>query len=87
VAQSADDGDPVGRPHAVLQDGREHRRPGAHQRAGVLGGDLVRQRKGELPVVDAHMGGEPALVASDDRQPNVRTEVLEPALTPLARHA
>ena len=61
--------------------------PGAHQRSGVLGLDLVRQRKGELPVVDPHVGGEPALVAADDRQPDVRAEVLESALAPLALHA
>ena len=49
--------------------------------------NLVRQRKGELPVVDAYVGGEPALVAADDGQPDVRTEVLEPALAPLTLHA
>ena len=61
--------------------------PGAHQRAGALRVNLVGQRKGELPVVDAYVGGEPALVAANDGQPDVRTEVLEPALAPLTLHA
>ena len=82
----ADDRDPVGRPHTVLQDRGEHGGARAHQRSGMLGLDLVRQRKGELPVVDPHVRGERTVVAAKDRQCYVRAEVLEAALAPLALH-
>jgi len=53
----------------------------------VLRVDRIRQRKGELPVVDPDVRGEPAMVAANDGQHHVRTEVLEPALAPLTLHA
>lgn len=65
----ADDRDPIGRPHTVLHDRCKHRGTRAHQRSGMLGLDLVRQRKGELPVVDSHVGGETTVVAAEDGQP------------------
>ena len=74
-------------PHTVLQDRREHCGARAHQRSGVLGFDLVRQRKGELPVADPNVGGEPTTVTADDGHFHCRAEVLETGLAPLAPHA
>src|SRR5262249_54912041 len=49
--------------------------------------DLIRQRKCELPVADSNVSRERTVVAAKDGQLDVRAEVLEAGLAPLAFHA
>ena len=53
----------------------------------MLGGDPVRDRDGELPVVRPHVRRESAPVAAHHRPDHLRAQVLLPAQTPLAPHA